>query len=227
MTIDTEHQGVNPVVAEVVRSGFTESWHRGTVAALDAAGIQVIDVGQTGVPLFPRSANKPLQAAAMLGCGLDLGGELLALAAASHSGEDFHVDGVRKILSGAGLSEDDLGCPPGWPLDPETARRLVARGQGMSRIRMNCSGKHAAMLATCVTNGWPTDGYLAQDHPLQRVIRLVVEELAGEESPVTGVDRCGAPLFALTLTGLARAFRALVLAPYGTTERRVADAMRA
>jgi len=227
MTIFTEHQSVNPVVAEVVRSGFTESWHRGAVAGLDADGIQVIDVGQTGVPFFPRSANKPLQAAAMLRGGLDLNGELLALAAASHSGEDFHVDGVRKILSGAGLSEDDLGCPPGWPLDPETARHLIERGEGESRIRMNCSGKHAAMLATCVANRWPTAGYLAPGHPLQQAILRAVEELTSEQVSATGVDGCGAPLFALTLTGLARAFRALVLSAAGTPERRVADAMRA
>jgi L-asparaginase II len=227
VTIYTEHQGVNPVVAEVVRSGFTESWHRGAVAGLSADGTQVISVGQTGVPFFPRSANKPLQAAAMLHCGLNLDGELLALAAASHSGEDFHVEGVRKILSGAALSEDELRCPPAWPLDPETARRLIARGEGESRIRMNCSGKHAAMLATCAANGWPTTGYLAPDHPLQQAIRCTVEQLAGERVSATGVDGCGAPLLALTLTGLARAFRALVLSAAGTPGRRVADAMRA
>jgi L-asparaginase II len=95
---------VNPVVAEVVRSGFTESWHRGAVAGLAADGRQVISVGHADVPFLPRSANKPLQAVAMLRCGLGLEAELLALAAASHSGEDFHVDWVRKILSGAGLS---------------------------------------------------------------------------------------------------------------------------
>ncbi len=227
MTIDTEHNGVNPVVAEVVRSGFTESRHRGAVAGLAADGTQVISVGNTAVPFFPRSANKPLQATAMLHAGLDLDGELLALAAASHSGEDFHVEGVRKILSGAGLTEDDLRCPPSWPLDPETARRVIARGEDSSRIRMNCSGKHAAMLATCVLNGWPTRGYLAPEHPLQQAIRRTVEELAGQQIPVTGVDGCGAPLFALTLTGLARAFRVLVRAAPGTPGRRVADAMRA
>ena len=227
MTITGEHEDVNPVVAEVVRSGFTESRHRGAVAGLDADGTQVISVGQTGVPLFPRSANKPLQAAAMLRCGLDLDGELLALAAASHSGEDFHVDGVRKILSGAGLSEDDLRCPPAWPLDTQTACRLIARGQGESRVRMNCSGKHAAMLATCVQQGWPTAGYLAPEHPLQQAIRHTITELAGQRVTATGVDGCGAPLFALTLAGLAGAFRALVLSAAGTPERRVADAMRA
>jgi L-asparaginase II len=227
MTIFTEHNDVNPVVAEVVRSDFTESRHRGAVAGLAADGTQVISAGNTAVPFFPRSANKPLQATALLHSGLDLDAELLALAAASHSGEDFHVDGVRKILSGAGLTEDDLRCPPSWPLDLETARRLIARGEGMSRIRMNCSGKHAAMLATCVLNDWPVRGYVAPDHPLQQVIRRTVEELAGQQVPVTGVDGCGAPLFALTLAGLARAFLALVLAGPGTPGRRVADAMRA
>jgi L-asparaginase II len=227
MTIVKEHDGVNPVVAEVVRSGFAESRHRGAVAGLAADGTQVIGVGDTAAPFFPRSANKPLQAAAMLRLGLDLDGELLALAAASHSGEDFHVEGVRKILSGAGLTEDDLRCPPSWPLDPETARRVIARGEDMSRIRMNCSGKHAAMLATCVLNRWPTAGYLAREHPLQQAIQDTVEELAGQRSPAVGVDGCGAPLFALTLAGLARAFLALVLAAPGAPERRVADAMRA
>src|SRR5579864_6821019 len=223
MTIFTEHNDVNPVVAEVVRSGFAESRHRGAVAGLAADGRQVITVGRTDVPFLPRSANKPLQATAMLRCGLNLDGELLALAAASHSGEDFHVDGVRKILSGAGLGEDSLRCPAAWPLDLDAARRLIAAGGEPSRIRMNCSGKHAAMLATCVLNGWPTESYLAQGHPLQREILVTVEELAGERVTATGVDGCGAPLFALTLAGLARAFRTMVLATPGTPERRVAE----
>jgi L-asparaginase II len=224
MTIIAE---VNPVVAEVVRSGFTESRHRGAVAGLDAGGRQVISVGRTDVPFLPRSANKPLQATAMLRRGLNLDAELLALAAASHSGEDFHVDGVRKILSGAGLSEDDLRCPASWPLDTPTAHRLIVRGEPASRIRMNCSGKHAAMLATCAANGWPTASYTDPGHPLQQAIRGTISELAGQEPTVTGVDGCGAPLFGLTLDGLARAFRTLVLAAPGTPERRVADAMRA
>ena len=227
MTMFSEHEATNPILAEVVRSGFAESRHRGAVAALAADGTQVIGVGGTAVPVFPRSANKPLQAAGMLRCRLDLEGELLALAAASHSGEDFHVDGVRKILSGAGLGEDSLRCPTSWPLDLDAARRLIAAGGEPSRIRMNCSGKHAAMLATCVQNGWPTESYLAQEHPLQQEILHTVEEVTGEQVSATGVDGCGAPLLALTLAGLARAFRAMVLAAPGTPEGRVAEAMRA
>jgi L-asparaginase II len=215
------------VLAEVVRSGFTESRHRGAVAGLAADGTVRIDLGETGIPVFPRSSNKPLQAAGMLRCGLDLDGELLALAAASHSGEDFHVHGVRKILSEAGLTEDDLRCPASFPLDEQTAHRLIARGEGMTRIRMNCSGKHAAMLATCVRKGWPVGGYLDPDHALQLALRETVAELAQEPVTATGVDGCGAPLFALTVHGLARAFRNLALAAPDTHEGRVADAMRA
>jgi L-asparaginase II len=186
-----------------------------------------LSLGSAGEPMFPRSSNKPMQAAAMLRSGLDLQGKLLALAAASHSGEDFHVAGVREILAGAGLDPDALQCPPDLPLD-EGARRAVLRGGGEpDRLHMNCSGKHAAMLATCVAAGWPTASYLSPDHPLQQEIRRVVAELAGEPVTAVGVDGCGAPLMAVSVTGLARAFRAIVLAGPGSAERRVADAMRA
>lgn len=213
---------MNPVLVEVERSGFVESRHRGSAIALDADGSPALSLGGPDEPVFPRSANKPLQAVAMVRHGLGLENELLALAAASHSGEDFHVEGAQKILAGAGLTADALRCPAQWPLDIELA---VVREK--SRLRMNCSGKHAAMLATCVVNGWPTGSYLSPEHPLQVAVRETVEELTGEQVVATGVDGCGAPLFAIGLTGLSRAFRALVLADPGTPERRVADAMRA
>lgn len=218
---------VNPVLAEVVRSGFVESRHRGAVAALAADGTFAFTAGSANAPVYPRSANKPLQAAAMLRAGLPVDGELLALAAASHSGEDFHARGVRDLLDLGGLTADDLRCPPALPLDEPTARRLIREGDAPeSRVRNNCSGKHAAMLITCIANDWPTETYLDPEHPLQVHIRKTVGELAREPVAAVGVDGCGAPLFALTLGGLARAFRALVLAEPGTPERRVADAMR-
>ncbi|HXW47372.1 MAG TPA: asparaginase [Streptosporangiaceae bacterium] len=217
----------NPVLAEVVRSGFTESRHRGIAVALAADGQPRLAAGAVREPVFPRSANKPLQATAMLRCGLKLDGELLALAAASHSGEEFHVAGVREILSGAGLTEKALQCPPDWPLDEEARRALILAGGSADRVHMNCSGKHAAMLATCVVNGWPTETYTDPAHPLQQEIRRAVSELADEPVAAIGVDGCGAPLMAISVLGLARAFRALVLAADGTAERAVADAMRA
>jgi L-asparaginase II len=214
------------VLAEVVRSGFTESWHRGAYVVLAPDGTVAFSAGDVGTPAFPRSSNKPMQATGMLRAGLDLKDELLALASASHSGEDFHTQGVRAILAGARLTADDLQCPPSMPLDADTARRMIQRGEGPARIRMNCSGKHAAMLATCAINGWPTESYRDPHHPLQQAIKDTVEELTGEKVTATGVDGCGAPLFALTLTGLARAFQALVLADPRTPPRLVADAMR-
>jgi L-asparaginase II len=183
--------------------------------------------GAAAEPFFPRSSNKPLQAAAMLACGLDLDGQLLALAAASHSGEDFHVAGVRQILASAGLSEDALQCPPDLPLAPAAQREVLLAGGGPARVTMNCSGKHAAMLATCVAAGWPTGSYTDPRHPLQLAIAAMVAELAGEPVAAVGVDGCGAPLLAISVSGLARAFRALVLAEPGTPQRRVAGAMRA
>lgn len=216
----------NPVLAEIVRSGLIESRHRGAVVAVAADGSVLLSAGATDVPMFPRSSNKPFQAVAMLRCGLRLDGELLALAAASHSGEDFHLSGVRAILASAGLTEDDLQCPPDYPLDEKAQRTMIAAGTDRDRIHMNCSGKHAAMLATCVSAGWPTKTYRDPDHPLQMCIKDTIAELAGEPVAAVGVDGCGAPLMAISLGGLAHAFRAVMLAEPGSPERAVADAMR-
>ena len=164
----------------------------------------------------------------MLRAGLDLDGELLALAAASHSGEPGHVDGARRILGLAGLAEPDLRNTPTWPDDADAAFAWRAAGRGPAALTQNCSGKHAAMLATCVAAGWKTEGYLDPEHPLQCAIRTEVAELTGDGEPAhVGVDGCGAPLFSCTLAGLARAFRRIATAPPGTAEHRVAAAIRA
>lgn len=218
---------MSEMLVEVVRSGFVESVHRARVHVVGADGAPVLVCGDTASLTSPRSAMKPLQALAMVRAGLPFENELLALAAASHSGEPFHIDGVRKILASAELDEDLLRCPEDLPLDEEERRRVLREHGDARRIFMNCSGKHAAMLVTCAVNGWPFDDYRHPGHPLQRAIRATVEELTGERVAATGVDGCGAPLFFVSMVGIARAFRALTLAPEGTPERRVADAMRA
>lgn len=216
-----------PVLAEVVRSGFVEGHHRGSLVVLAADGSVERTLGDPDAPVFPRSSNKPMQAAAVLRAGLDLSGERLALAAASHSGEVFHLDLVRKMLADHGLTPEDLQTPPDLPLDPAEAETYLAAGQVRERITMNCSGKHAAMLAVCALNGWDRATYLDPAHPLQQLVHQVVEEAAGEPVAAVGTDGCGAPLMAISLVGLARAFRSFVRAEEGTAERRVADAMRA
>jgi L-asparaginase II len=212
-------------VAEIVRSGFVEGHHHGSVVALDADGAVDWSVGMVDEPMLPRSCNKPVQALAMVRAGLALPPDLLALACASHSGEPFHIEGARRILASAGLTEDALQTPVDWPIDDEAREDAIRAGGARTSIQMNCSGKHAAMLATCVVNGWPTDTYLAPDHPLQQAIAETFAELTGEPVTTVAVDGCGAPLLSTSLVGLARAFRALATATEGP-ERRVADAIR-
>jgi L-asparaginase II len=214
------------VVAEIVRSGFVEGHHYGSVVALAADGSVDWSVGDVTDPILPRSCNKPLQAVGMLRAGLDLDGELLALASASHSGESFHLEGVRRILAGAGLGEEALQTPVDYPLDDQAREEWIRAGDARSSIAMNCSGKHSAMLATCVANGWDTATYLDVGHPLQVAIAATFAELTGEPVEVVAVDGCGAPLLSASLVGLARAFRTLAVAQDGP-EKRVADAIRA
>ena len=210
-----------------MRSGFVEGRHRGSVVGLSADGAVVLLAGDPDHPIFPRSSSKPLQAAAMLELGLDLDGELLALAASSHSGEPFQLHGVRAILASVGLDETALQTPAEEPLDPIAAHDRVRAGLAPDPVTMNCSGKHAAMLAACVVNGWDVGSYLDPAHPLQQGIRSAIERFAGQQVSAVGVDGCGAPVLALSLTALAGAVRGCVLAEPGTARRRVADAMRA
>ena len=214
------------VVAEIVRSGFVEGHHYGSIVVLGRDGEADWSVGDVTSAMFPRSCNKPVQALAMLRAGLDLPPDLLALACASHSGEPFHLDGVRRILARAGLDESALQTPLDYPLDDVAREEWIRSGHERERVAMNCSGKHAAMLATCVVNGWDVATYLDPDHPLQVWIAKTFAELTGQPVEAVAVDGCGAPLLSTSLTGLARAFRTLAIAEDGL-ERRVADAIRA
>lgn len=219
-------------VAHVVRSGFVESVHHGSVVVLDGAGAIIAAVGEPEVPMFARSSNKFAQAVAMVEAGLELDSELLALAAASHSGEPFQLDGVRRILSSSGLDEAALLNTPDLPYDEVERRAWIAAGRAPASLAQNCSGKHAAMLATCVRAGWDVATYLDPRHPLQVQIAATLQRLAGEPIAATGVDGCGAPVMAVSLIGLARSFSAIAVAgpssaDGGHAERRLAAAVRA
>jgi L-asparaginase II len=213
------------VVAEVVRSGFVEGQHWGSAVALSPDGSLRWSVGEVNEPMFPRSSNKPLQAAAMVRAGMPVRDRLLALACASHSGEPFHLEGVREMLGSAELDESALQTPPDWPLD-EIARLDYIRAGGVaSPIAMNCSGKHAAMLLTCVVNGWDPASYRDPAHPVQQAIAETFADLTGAPVPAVGMDGCGAPLLAASLTSVARAFSRIRQAPPGTAEHAVAQAV--
>ncbi|WP_017539988.1 asparaginase [Nocardiopsis halophila] len=214
-------------LAEVVRSGFREGVHYGAVVGIAPDGGTGYARGPVGAPMFPRSAAKPFQALAVLRAGADLSGAELAVAAGSHSGQDIHADIVRKMLADAGLSPDDLRCPVDWPMGRRFRDALLRSGGEPSRLLMNCSGKHAAMLTACTARGWSTADYLDPVHPLQVLVRETIEDMCGEPVAHTAVDGCGAPQMAVSLEGLARGVRAMALAPEGTPEAAVVAAMRA
>lgn len=214
-------------LAGVRRSGFLESRHLGSVVGLGRDGTVVVEVGDPAGVILPRSSAKPLQAVGCLDTGVTLSLDQLAIAAGSHTGEDRHVDLVRRTLGLARLDESALQCPVDWPEDEPTRNRLIADGAQRSAVRMNCSGKHAAMLAACVANGWDTTTYLDAAHPVQQAVRTAVERTSAEAVRHVAVDGCGAPLFGISLVGLARAAHRLATAPGGSTEARVAHAMRA
>ncbi len=195
------------IVAAVDRNGVDESFHHGTVVVADPSGCRAL-VGDIDTVIYPRSSLKPLQTTAMLDAGLRLDSRGLALACASHDGSPAHLAVVREVLAGAGRSEADLATTPDLPYDRGEAERVLAAGGGRTSLQMNCSGKHAAMIATCVAAGWPVDGHLEPDHPLQVHIAATVERLTGDVAHI-GVDGCGAPTHAVPIGGLALAISAI------------------
>jgi len=177
--------------------------------------------------VFARSAVKPLQALGSVRAGVPerfgLGARHLALACASHGGSPAHVAVVGEVLAACGLVEGALGCGPELPRDPR-----AADGVRPSRIRHNCSGKHAFGLARCTVEGWPLDGYFRTGHPLQGAMRDCVAAACGVSAPSEeATDGCGMRTFAVPLGALARAFGALAGGGLGAAGDRIARSMRA
>lgn len=191
-------------LAVVERSGFVESRHAGSAIVLGTSGEVLRTLGDVTSPVYPRSAMKPFQAIASMASGVTLRGEDAAIATASHSGTPKHIALVRGLLARASIPESALGCPPAWPIDRAARDAMVRQGIAPAPVYMECSGKHAAMLLACAQNGWPLAGYLTPGHPLQKRVLDVLERFTGERPAVSGVDGCGAPVHAISLTGLAR-----------------------
>jgi L-asparaginase II len=212
---------------ELIRGDLTESVHSGMMIMLAPDGSVAGSAGDVTSAMYPRSSSKLMQAAAMVRLGLELEPRLLALVASSHSGGDIHEAGARVILEKYKVPFNALRCTPFMPLG--YAEKIAYRKAGgeAASIRSDCSGKHAGFLATCMINGWDLDTYLEPTHPLQIAIAEELSLLSGDPVTHTTIDGCGAPLLAITLSGLARAFRAGVVSDETQPVRQVADAMRA
>ncbi len=197
------------VLIEVVRNEMVESVHAGHLLILDSSGNTLLELGDSDSLIYPRSAVKSLQASAMVRAGAKLNDQQLALACASHAGSAAHLAVAQSTLASVGLDASALRNTPDKPLDP--IERAAWGDKAPTSLAANCSGKHAAMLATCVANGWDLVDYKKPEHPLQIAIRAEFESLSGEKITHVGVDGCGAALFAISLKGLAKAIRNLTL----------------
>lgn len=216
-----------PVLVEVTRGPLVECRHRGFIAVVDAGDSLRASLGDADVPVCLRSLAKPFQALPVITTGaaqaFGFGAEELALFSGSLSGQDFHVELVKKVLARIGLGPEALMCGAHAPLHRPTARTLAAAGEKPTALHHTCAGKHAAMLALCVHHGWPTGNYLDFDHPVQKLILKTVGEMVGlkpEEIPLA-LDGCSAPVFYVPLRRIALGFARLAAAPSDTPAGKI------
>lgn len=202
----------NPILAETTRGNWVENRHRGAYVVIDADGRIIASAGDIERPVFPRSAIKSIQALAIFARHADEqfhhSAEELALACASHTGEDRHVSVASGLLSRLGLSEADLECGAHQPIDAAARATLRAQGAKPSNLHNACSGKHAGMLSVARAMGVPTAGYAEREHAVQQQVRAVIEAVIGE--PVNeakcGTDGCSIPTYAAPLRAFAQGF---------------------
>ncbi len=202
----------NPVVVEIWRGDRVESRHRGAVAVVDGAGDTVFSLGDIHAPIYPRSSLKPVQALWLLESGaaehFHLTSAHISLACASHSGELPHTERVTAWLEEIGLDESWLECGTHPPSNIETRVQMIREGIQPSPVHNNCSGKHCGFLSTAVHLGVDPHGYIKPDHPVQREVADIVQDVCGFslEGATPAVDGCGIPLFAIPLRNLGFAF---------------------
>ena len=184
---------MDPITVAVERGGVVESRHR--VHAVRVEDEEVAEAwGDAALVTFMRSAAKPLQALLLVRAYETLSDEEVAIACASHGAAPEQLEAVKLLLARSWSSEDDLECG-------------AVDG---SRLRHNCSGKHAGMLAVCAAREWRREGYRLPAHPLQRELATLVAEAAGaEEELPTAIDGCGVVTFALPLARMAASFARL------------------
>lgn len=219
-----------PSVIHVTRGDLIESRHRVSVAVVGADGALVGASGDPDLVVYWRSTAKFFQAVPCITEGaadaFGVGEEELALACASHNGEARHVTVAHRLLGRSGAAVDDLVCGPHASLNDDVAREMRQRGEAPTREHSNCSGKHAAMIATARHAGWGSAGYADPAHPLQQRCLMEVARWSGVDAAAIryAADGCGVPSFALPLRALALAYARLGAAAEGDVVREAGDA---
>ncbi len=206
----------NPVLVDLWRGQLVESSHHGRVAVIDADGAVVFSAGNIDAPIFPRSAVKAFQALPLIETGAadkyGLTNSEIALACASHSGDEMHVAAANSMLTKAGLDAGALECGIHWPMDVKVAGELAASGKKPGALHNNCSGKHAGFLCTCCAQNDHILGYVEAEHKTQRHIRDVLSDITGVKhtTDTMGIDGCSIPTYAIPLKSLAYGFARFV-----------------
>ncbi len=220
-----DSDAVNPVLVEVTRGEMVESFHRGAAVVIDAKGRDMASFGNVTRLVYPRSAIKPLQALSLVESGalerFGLDAEHIALACASHSGELQHTDRIRQWLLRLGLEETVLECGAHYPIHRETRLAMIREDAAATAVHNNCSGKHAGFITVACHKNEPVEGYIRRDHPVQRRVLKVLQELTGESLTVapSGLDGCGVPVAGMSLRGIARAFGLLASGHFASKSR--------
>lgn len=209
-------------LAVVERSGFPESMHLGAAAVVAADGTLVAARGEIDALIYPRSALKPFQTVAALRAGVVLDAAGLTIVTSSHQGEPEHIAAVREVLAWVGAGEEHLRTPEAWPGSKSAAREVAVLGGGPTRIAMNCSGNHAAMLGASVALGLPLGDYLNPRSLVHALAVEVIREHSGADPVRPGTDGCGGPVWAVPVLGLARGYASLF-----AEQRELAAAIRA
>ncbi len=193
------------------RGGLTEAVHHVHAVAVQD-GTVIAEAGDAELFAFMRSSSKPLQAVPVARARADLDDRDLAIASASHLADEPQLEAVRALLAKTPASEDELECGP--------------EGRAPSRLKHNCSGKHAGMLALCRAKGWRSEGYRLEGHRVQREMLAIHAEASevAEDEIRTAIDGCGVLTFGLPLERMANAFARLPELEGGD---RIAAGMRA
>ena len=184
-----------PIEVILKRNSSFESRHLAHAVVSDNKGRILMYAGNYDFETFIRSSLKPFQAIPFITSGTceryNITDKGIAITCGSHSGSTFHSREVFKILWNCHLEVENLKCP-------------IPEG-GTSRLQHNCSGKHAAFLATCKKMEWPLETYLDKKHPIQSEIIRIVSELLTipAEEFITANDDCGAPVLHLRLSQMA------------------------
>ncbi|MDE2482808.1 MAG: asparaginase [bacterium] len=199
-------------MVDVTRGEIVESVHHVAACAATPRGEIVFAVGDVETPVFLRSTAKPFIAGAAIAAGVreafDLTMQEIAVMAASHSGEAFHVEAVEAILNKIGLDASALQCGPHLPYNERAAHAMLRAGVEPTALHNNCSGKHAGILALCKVLGADTSTYLEPSNPAQQAILAFCARMSDDDAATwpIGVDGCGIPVYATGLRRAAMAF---------------------